>query len=140
MKSMLGWTHDIAETAKLWDQSQRHSESCNWRKKVRNSARLRLGHYPLAIKEAERTRRFLQFPDAAECSVLDPCAGCGTALVEATQDSHTTKYGIELDAYHAEQAGQAHNQVIQGNCFDVRCPVESFSLLHHATPSAAPTA
>jgi hypothetical protein len=30
--------------------------------------------------------------------------------------------------------------VIQGNCFDVRCPVESFSLLHHATPSAAPTA
>ncbi len=101
---------------------------------MRNSARLRLGYYPLAIKGAQRIRRFLHFPDPAEWSAVDPCAGCGTALTEITTDSRAARYGIELDAYRAEQAGQALHHVIQGNCFDVHCPVESFSLLYLNPP------
>lgn len=101
---------------------------------MRNAGRLRLGYYPLAVKEAQRIRRFLQLPEASECSVVDPCSGCGTALVEITRDFRATRYGIELDAYRAEQAGRALHQVIQGNCFDVHCPVESFSLLYLNPP------
>jgi len=101
---------------------------------VRNAGRLRLGYYPLAVKEAQRIRRFLQLPEASECSVVDPCSGCGTALVEITRDFRATRYGIELDAYRAEQADRALHQVIQGNCFDVHCPVESFSLLYLNPP------
>jgi len=97
---------------------------------MRNAGRIRLGYYPLAVKEAQRIRGFLHFPDPAECSAVDPCAGCGTALVEITADSHAARYGIELDAHRAEQAGRALHHVIQGNCFDVHCPVESFSLLY----------
>ena len=65
---------------------------------------------------------------------MDPCAGCGAALVEITADSRTVRHGIELDAYRAEQAGRVLHQVIQGNCFDVHCPVESFSLLYLNPP------
>jgi predicted RNA methylase len=101
---------------------------------MRNAGRIRLGYYPLAAKEAQRIRGFLHFPDPAECSALDPCAGCGTALVAITADSRAARRGIELDAYRAEQASRALHQVIQGNCFDVHCPVESFSLLYLNPP------
>jgi hypothetical protein len=37
-------------------------------------------------------------------------------------------YGIELDAYRAEQAASVVDQLIYGDCLDVYCPVESFGL------------
>jgi hypothetical protein len=43
---------------------------------MRLAGRQRLGFYPLPSPEAERIRRFLQFPEH-QCSTLDPCAGEG---------------------------------------------------------------
>jgi hypothetical protein len=40
------------------------------------------------------------------------------------------RYGVELDAYRADQAGSNLHQVIHGSVFDVHCPVESFSLVY----------
>ncbi len=100
---------------------------------MRLAGRERLGFYPLPIPEAERIRRFLQFPDQ-QCSALDPCIGDGAAFAEITSERKVLRYGIELDAGRAEQARAKGSDVIHGNCFDVQSPVESFSLIYLNPP------
>ena len=100
---------------------------------MRLAGRERLGFYPLPIAEARRIRTFLQFPDQV-CSALDPCIGEGVAFVEVTRDAKTRRYGIELEAQRAALARSLADEVIQGNCFAVQCPVESFSLIYLNPP------
>ena len=102
---------------------------------MRGIARQKLGYFPLSQKEAERIRRFLSFrEDCDAASVLDPCAGSGTAMATITSGAKTLTYGIELDAFRAEEARLALGHVLQGNCFDVQSAVESFSLLFENPP------
>src|SRR5260370_33806146 len=100
---------------------------------MRLAGRERLGFYPLPIPEAERIRRFLAFPDK-QCCALDPCVGDGAAFAEITSNKRVLRYGVELDAGRAEQARTKEIEVIHGNCFDVQCPVESFSLIYLNPP------
>jgi len=100
---------------------------------MRLAGRQRLGFYPLPLPEAERIRRFLRFPDQ-QYSVLDPCIGEGAAFTAITSDRRVLRYGVELDAGRAEQARFKGSEVIHGNCFDVQCPVESFSLIYLNPP------
>ena len=100
---------------------------------MRLEARLKLGFYPLPIPEAERIRRFLRFP-GQQCPALDPCIGDGVAFAKITSVAQAVPYGIELDAYRAEQARSLATEVIQGNCFDVQCPAESFSIIYLNPP------
>jgi SAM-dependent methyltransferase len=100
---------------------------------MRLAGRTRLGFYPLPLLEAERIRRFLAFPDK-QCCALDPCVGDGAAFAEITSDKRGLRYGIELDAGRATHARAKGIEVIRGNCFDVQCPVESFSLIYLNPP------
>jgi SAM-dependent methyltransferase len=100
---------------------------------MRLAGRGRLGFYPLPVSEAESIRRFLRFPEQ-QCSVLDPCVGDGIAFGRIACDAKVLRHGIELDAYRAEQARALVTEVIQGNCFDVQCPVDSFSLIYLNPP------
>ena len=100
---------------------------------MRLAGRERLGFYPLPIAEAKRIRTFLQFPEQV-CSALDPCIGEGVAFAEVTRDAKTRRYGIELDSQRAALARSSADEVIHGNCFDVQCPVESFSLIYLNPP------
>ena len=100
---------------------------------MRLAGRERLGFYPLPIAEAKRIRTFLQFPEQV-CSALDPCIGEGVAFAEITRDAKTRRYGIELEAQRAALARSSADEVIHGNCFDVQCPVESFSLIYLNPP------
>jgi SAM-dependent methyltransferase len=100
---------------------------------MRPAGRQRLGFYPLPIPEAERIRKFLVFPDKQSCA-LDPCVGDGAALAEIASDKNVSRYGIELDAGRADHARTKGIEAIHGNCFDVQCPVESFSLIYLNPP------
>ena len=100
---------------------------------MRLAGRERLGFYPLPAREGERIRRFLVFPDKP-CCALDPCVGDGAAFAEIASDKKVLRYGVELDAGRAEQARTKGIEVIHGNCFDVQCPVESFSLIYLNPP------
>ena len=100
---------------------------------MRLAGRQRLGFYPLPVPEANRIRGFLQFPDR-QCSALDPCIGEGVAFAEITRGAKAIRYGIELDAFRAAVARSSAEEVIHGNCFDVKCPVESFSLIYLNPP------
>jgi SAM-dependent methyltransferase len=100
---------------------------------VRLAGRERLGFYPLPVAEAKRIRGFLDFP-GERCTALDPCVGDGVAFQFVTSDMEAHRCGIELDAYRAEQARAAVEELIHGNCFDVQCPVESFSLVYLNPP------
>jgi Uncharacterised methyltransferase family (DUF6094) len=100
---------------------------------MRLAGRERLGFYPLPAREAERIRRFLVFPDKP-CCALDPCVGDGAAFAEIASDKKVLRCGVELDAGRAEQARTKGIEVIHGNCFDVQCPVESFSLIYLNPP------
>jgi len=100
---------------------------------MRLAGRARLGFYPLPVPEAERIRRFLAFPDK-QCCALDPCVGDGRAFSEIASGDRVLRYGIELDAGRAEQARNIGIEVIHGNCFDVQCAVESFSLIYLNPP------
>ena len=93
----------------------------------------RLGFYPLPISEAQRIRRFLFFPDLPS-SALDPCIGDGMAFEAITNGAEVCRYGIELDAYRAEQARQQIPNVVQGNTLEVQCAVECFGLLYLNPP------
>ncbi|HXU20483.1 MAG TPA: DUF6094 domain-containing protein [Verrucomicrobiae bacterium] len=100
---------------------------------MRIAARTKLGFYPLPLSEAERIRRFLAFPDT-HCSALDPCAGDGAAFAEIASAGRVSLYGVELEAGRAKQARARGIDVIHANCFDVQCPVESFSLIYLNPP------
>ena len=93
----------------------------------------RLGFYPLPLSEAERIRKFLLFPDEPSSS-LDPCVGDGVAFEAITSGAEMLRYGIELDAYRAEQARQRIPNIIQGNTLEVHCAVECFGLLYLNPP------
>ena len=93
----------------------------------RLNAKVRCNYYPLPLREAERIRNLLRFP-AEPFSALDPCVGDGAAFAAITGDSSARRYGIELDAYRAEQAGPSLTKIVQGNCLETHCAVESFSL------------
>jgi tRNA1(Val) A37 N6-methylase TrmN6 len=100
---------------------------------MRSQAKLKLGYYPLALAEARRIRNYLQFPNE-QASILDPCAGTGTALCALSDGAAVRRYGIELDAYRAEEARKSLDDVIQGSAFDTHAPVDSFSLLYLNPP------
>ena len=93
----------------------------------------RLGFYPLPFSEAQRIRRILWFPDGPSTAV-DPCVGDGVAFEVTTNAAEVVRYGIELDAYRAEQSKQHIENVIQGNALEVQCAVESFGLLYLNPP------
>ncbi len=100
---------------------------------MRLAGRSKLGFYPLPVAEAERIRRFLRFPDQ-QSPALDPCIGDGVAFAKITSDAQVLRFGIELDTYRAEKARSFETDLIQGNCFDVQCPVDSFSLIYLNPP------
>jgi hypothetical protein len=100
---------------------------------LRFEGKSRLGFYPLPLSEAQRIRRFLWFPDAPS-SALDPCVGDGVAFDTITNGAEALRYGIELDAYRAEQAKQRIPNIVQGNTLEVQCPVECFGLLYLNPP------
>jgi hypothetical protein len=100
---------------------------------MRLAGRQQLGFYPLPLPEAARIRRFLLFPDKQYCA-LDPCAGDGVAFAEIASGEKALRYGVELDAGRTEQARAKGIDAIHGNCFDVQCPVESFSLVYLNPP------
>jgi len=100
---------------------------------LRFQGKSRLGFYPLPLSEAQLIRRFLLFPDQST-SAVDPCIGDGVAFEVITNGAEVLSYGIELDAYRAEQARQRIPNIIQGNTLEVQCPVECFGLLYLNPP------
>jgi len=99
---------------------------------MRFAGRLKLGFYPLPVAEATRIRAHLQFPE--EFAAVDPCVGDGVAFARLLEPTTAHAYGIEIDAYRAEQAAQLGIQVTQANALTVRCPAESMSLLYLNPP------
>src|SRR5947208_7694705 len=84
---------------------------------MRLEGKAKLGFYPLPISEAARLRRFLKCPEPF--SALDPCAGDGTAFAGLLAGSNSRRYGIEIDAYRAEQAKANGIEVMQANIKEV---------------------
>ena len=99
---------------------------------MRLAGRLKLGFYPLPLSEAERIRIRLRYPD--EFSAVDPCVGDGVAFSRLLRESNAHAYGIEIDAYRAEQAAELSIHVLQANTLNVQCPAESISLLYLNPP------
>ena len=100
---------------------------------MRFQGKSQLGFYPLPLPEAQRIRRFLCFPNASSSSI-DPCVGDGVAFEAITSGAQTLCYGIELDAYRAEQARQRIPNIVQGNALEVQCAVECFGLSYLNPP------
>ena len=100
---------------------------------MRLAGKQKLGCFPLPLAEAERIRRFLQFP-LSGYAVLDPCIGDGSAFKVIAGNPQAIRYGIELDACRVEQAREVGHPVIDGDALDVHCPVESLSLLYLNPP------
>ena len=92
----------------------------------------KLGFFPLPIPEAKRLKNYLSF--GSECSALDPCVGDGAAFAALVESSPARRYGIEIDAHRTAHARALGIDVLQANTTDVRCPVESVSLLYLNPP------
>lgn len=94
---------------------------------ARNYAKLRMNFYPLPDAVAEHIGQHLSFQHG--CSILDPCAGEGKAVMAMTRHAPAgRRYGIELDAYRAEEAGKVLDVVVQGDALNTRSRVESFGM------------
>jgi len=92
---------------------------------MRPHGKIKLGFFPLPVPEADRLRNYLVAD--SEFSSLDPCVGDGVALVHLVQGTQARRYGVEIDAYRAEQARGLGIETVQASAFDVRSPAESFS-------------
>ena len=99
---------------------------------MRPHGKAKLGFFPLPAVEAGRLRNCLTFPD--EFAAVDPCVGDGVAFTHLVEGAHARRYGIEIDAYRAEQARSLGIETLQANTTDVRCPAESASLLYLNPP------
>ncbi len=99
----------------------------------RFNAKLKCNYYPLEPQEAGRIHQLLSFP-ALPFAALDPCIGDGSAFAAITAGAEAWRFGIELDAYRAEQAAPELTQIVQGNCLETHCPVESFGLIYANPP------
>lgn len=99
---------------------------------ARSAARLKMSHFPLPPGEAQNIRSLLIF--SGSCSVIDPCAGKGTAFNLITAGAPVVRFGVELDTRRAEEASKTGIRIIQGNVFDAHAKVESFSLLYLNPP------
>ena len=99
---------------------------------MRAHGQTKLGFYPLPIAEAQRLKNWLNFPD--QFSAIDPCVGDGVAFTHLLRDAPARRYGIEIDAYRAEQARSLGIETPQANAMDVRCEAESVSLLYLNPP------
>ena len=95
---------------------------------VRSIARQKLGYFPLSSTEAERIRRFLMF-SVEERSVLDPCAGTGAALARITSDARVERFAVELDAYRADEAAKAVEQVRRSSLCTTSIPQKKLSTM-----------
>ena len=99
---------------------------------MRPHGKTKLGFFPLPVPEATRLRKcLLGEPDF---SALDPCAGDGVAFVRLVEGMQARRYGVEIDAYRAEQARSLDIETVQASAFDVRSPAEAFSLLYLNPP------
>jgi len=92
----------------------------------------KLGFFPLPVTEAQRLQNYLSA--AGPFSALDPRVGDGVAFTALTNGIPARRYAIEVDAYRAAQAKALGIDVLQANTMDVRCPVESMSLLYLNPP------
>jgi hypothetical protein len=99
---------------------------------ARNTARLKMGFYPLPQSEGANLGQLLSFTGPA--SVVDPCVGQGAALNLVTHGADVRRYGVELDAERALAASASGIETIQGNTFDAVAKPESFSLLYLNPP------
>jgi hypothetical protein len=99
---------------------------------MRPHGKAKLGFFPLPAVEAGRLRNCLTFPD--EFSAVDPCVGDGVAFTNLVEGTHARRYGIEIDAFRAEQARSRGIETLQANTLDVRCPAESISLVYLNPP------
>jgi SAM-dependent methyltransferase len=99
---------------------------------MRPQGKVKLGFFPLPVPEAERLRNCLLAD--SEFSALDPCVGDGVAFVRLIQGMRARRYGVEIDAYRAEQARGLGVETLQASTFDVRSPAEAFSLVYLNPP------
>jgi Uncharacterised methyltransferase family (DUF6094) len=99
---------------------------------MRPHGKTKLGFFPISLHEAKRLRNcLLADPDF---SALDPCVGDGVAFVHLVEGMQARRYGIEIDAYRAEQSKSLRIETLQASTFDVRSPAEAFSLLYLNPP------
>ena len=99
---------------------------------MRAHGQTKLGFFPLPPAEAKRLKNWLNFPE--QFSALDPCVGDGVAFAHLLRDAPARRYGIEIDAYRAEQARALEIETLQANAMDVRCPADTVSLLYLNPP------
>ena len=99
---------------------------------MRAHGQAKLGFYPLPIAEADRLKNGLYFSE--QFSALDPCVGDGIAFARLLRDAPVRRYGIEIDAFRAEQARALGIETLQSSAMDVRCQAETVSLLYLNPP------
>ena len=99
---------------------------------MRAQGQTRLGFFPLPSVEAKRLANWLSFEEPF--SALDPCLGDGVAFSHLLEGAPARLYGIEIDAYRAEQAKAFEIETVQANTMDVRCAAETVSLLYLNPP------
>jgi hypothetical protein len=99
---------------------------------MRPHGQAKLGFFPRPIAEARRLKSWLIFPK--QFSALDPCVGDGVAFTHLLRDATAHRYGIEIDAYRAEQARALGIETLQASAMDVRCLAEGVSLLYLNPP------
>jgi hypothetical protein len=63
---------------------------------MRLAGKQKLGYFPLPLAEAERIRRFLQFPLSGSAA-LDPCIGDGDAFKVSAGNPLAIRYDVVGD-------------------------------------------
>ena len=95
---------------------------------MRLSGQALMGYYPTPETVTALIRERLDFP-GTPFAVLDPCAGCGTALAQSVAGTQARTYGIEPYQGRAEIARANLDNVLESTLEEARISHAAFSLL-----------
>ena len=99
---------------------------------MRPRGKTRLGFFPLSHGEARRLKRCLAADNPF--AALDPCVGDGAGFACLLDAFPAYRYGIEIDAFRAEQAAIRGIETVHADALEVRCPPDSLSLVYLNPP------
>ncbi len=88
-----------------------------------------MGYYPTPRRITDMIIDRLDFPPAKLFAALDPCAGTGEVLAQATTGTGAETYGIEIDEDRAAQAQGNIHHVLSSSLEEAKISHAVFSLI-----------
>ena len=100
---------------------------------MRLNGQIKMGFFPTPPSIVEKIKTLIKFPNET-VSIIDPCCGEGSALIQLTENQNAETYGVEPDNHRAKEARQKLSKILNCGCEETRISNKVFSCLYLNPP------